>query len=615
MLAASADATPEGDRWLHEVKLDGYRLLCELDAGRVRLLTRGGHDWTDRFPAIVAALKKLPVERALLDGEAVVLDTRGISDFQALQNAIKQNPRRSMLFAFDLLHLDGYDLRKASLLDRKTLLVELLQDEPGRGALRLLTHLRGGGERVKQQACELGLEGILSKRVDGSYEFGRRSPAWIKSRCLETRRFAIVGFTAGQGSRVGLGALLLAEPGEGNALRFAGKVGTGFDEAMLLDLRDQLDSLARPAPPADLERIPKMAGVRWVEPALHAEVAYTERTTDGHLRHPVFHGLAEQREADRADTSSGGKIMPAPANRVAGVALSNPDKVYYPEANLTKRDLAVYYEAVAAWALPHLAGRPLVLLRCPEGLSGACFYQKDQSTALPPGLATVTIEHSDGPNAYAMVGDVQGLVALAQLGALEVHPWGARADRTDRPDRMVIDLDPGPGVAWSRVVKAAHVVRELLEMVGLVSFARTTGGKGLHVVVPLERRHGWAEVKQFAGAIASTLAGAAPGSYTAEVSKARREGRIYVDYLRNSRGATAIGTYCTRARPGAPVAMPVAWDAINDRLDPAGFTLSTVPVYLADRASDPWAQMPELRQRLTTAMRRKLGIDAPPKET
>ncbi|MFP4222978.1 MAG: DNA ligase D [Phycisphaeraceae bacterium] len=608
MLATAADEPPEGERWLHEIKFDGYRLLCRVEGGRPRLLTRSGQDWTDRFPGIAAAAAHLPVDQALLDGEAVVLGPDGRSDFQALQNALRDRRRgQPILYAFDLLHLGGYDLTGAKLVERKRLLRELLASagDAAAGSIRLSTHLVGRGEQVRDKACDLGVEGIVSKRANGQYQMGRRSRTWLKVRCMSADDFVIVGYTDPAGSRVGLGALLLADRLEGGRLRYAGKVGTGFDEVTLEELAERLGEMEQVDPPGELANAPDRRGVHWARPELVAEVAYAERTEGGQLRHPTFRGLKAEREADRAAAKP--KELMTDANQVAGVALSSPDRIYYPQAKLTKRDLAEYVQAVAPRMLPGLADRPVALLRCPRGIEGACFFQKDHPGPLPEGLRRVKIEHSDGAKQYAVVESAAGLVALAQLGTLEIHPWGSRTDRLDRPDRLVLDLDPGPGVAWGRVVDAATIVRDLLDNLNLASFVRTTGGKGLHVVVPLERRHEWDEAKRFGRAVAESLEQVAPKQYTSVMTKAKRTGRIYVDYLRNSRGATAIASYSARARPGAPVATPVGWDELDENLDPTELTIRTVPGRIAKQQKDPWADMAELQQRITKAMWRKLG--------
>lgn len=662
-LATLVDRVPDGGRWLHEVKFDGYRLLCRVERGEVRLFTRNDKDWTDRFPDVAAAARQLAATSALLDGEVVALNEEGVSEFQKLQNALGESRPTIFYYAFDLLYLDGYDIRDVELLERKKLLRELL-DRSEAPRIRFSDHVTGSGEAFLAQACEHGLEGVVSKRADSPYR-GRRGKDWLKTKCRREQELVIVGYTEPSGSRVGLGALLLGYHEQG-ALRLAGKVGTGFDEATLLDLRKRLSRLERDSSPvSNPPRGAAARGVHWVTPELVAEIAFTEWTADGSLRHPSFKGLREdkpasevvrersaslpseeapktpekrrnraqkgaerasgRRPASKSDRGSSADSRGRSRRRRGGkeastedgawpeglegvrVRLTSPNKVLYADPGLTKRDLAVYYAAVSERMLPHMRDRPLTLVRCPEGSDEECFYQKHASGAVPKSVKRVQVRERTKSATYLYVDDVEGLVSLVQIGALEIHQWGSRRDRLERPDLVVFDLDPGPGVDWSVVSRAALETRERLKDLGLQSYVRTTGGKGLHVVSPLTRRRGWEDVKAFSRGIAEVMARDAPDRYTAVASKAERDGKIYVDYLRNARGASAIACYSTRARAGAPVATPIGWDELRRGVDPVKLNVATVPSRVRDR-EDPWASFFDVRQSITRAMESRLGL-------
>jgi bifunctional non-homologous end joining protein LigD len=608
-LATLVDAPPPGPEWVHEIKLDGYRICARVENGKVRLLTRSGNDWTDSFPSVAEALADLPVRTALLDGEVVVHDDAGRSRFQLLQNALQKAPAGLHYFVFDLLHMDGVDLRSAPLLARKELLEELLAQLGEKQGVHFAKHVKSGGDAFFAKACKSGEEGIISKLANAPYTPGR-TRSWLKVKCLKRQEFVVVGYTDPRRSRVGLGALLLAVHDDAGALRYAGKVGTGFSDAVLTDLRKRLAKLARTRPPVvDPSRAERK--VHWVEPQLVAEVEFTEWTGDGKVRHPSFIALRSdkapsdvRREVEehaptaprrRASASRKSADPPALRSEVAGVRLSNPDRVYFPDVGITKSELAQYWETMAERAIPGLARRPLSLVRCPDGVDHKCFFQKHATDGMPKQVATVAINPGEDP--YAMVTDLPSLIALVQMGVIEMHPWGSRADAIEKPDLFILDLDPDPEVPWKRLAETALVLRAFLEELGFVPFLRTTGGKGLHVVVPITRRCGWAEVKSFTRSIALRLVREAPRQYTAEISKAKRAGRILIDYLRNQRDATAISSYSPRARPGAPVAIPLSWDELDPRAKPRTWNLREAPVRLEE--PDPWAQFEASRRPLT----------------
>ncbi len=620
-LATLVSGPPPGDEWVHEIKLDGYRILLRIEGGRASLLTRNRQDWTARFPAVAEAAAALPVKEALLDGEIVALDRAGVSSFQALQQADQLETGRTLVYvAFDLLFLDGADLRPRPLVERKARLARLLKGR--RGRLRYSEHFDVPGKRVYDRACRLGLEGIVAKQKDAPYTSGRGS-AWLKVKCVARQELVIGGYTDPEGARAEFGSLLLGVHDRDGHLRYAGRVGTGFDRATLERLGARLRRLERRASPfaPDGPR-PPARGAHWVKPELVAEVAFTEWTRDGLLRHPAFQGLREDkpaaeivRETSRAPkparSISGGSDGPV---EVAGVRLTHPDRVLYRGQAITKVGLARYYEAVADWMVPHVADRPLSLVRCPAGDRGACFYQKHAAPGMPKQVKRVRIRESGGGAAsYLYVADLPGIVALAQIGVLEIHPWGTRVERLERPDRLVLDLDPAPGLPWPRVVEAAEEARALLQDLGLVSFVKTTGGKGLHVVVPLRPEAGWDVLRAVGEGVGAQMTRRAPDRYTINPLKAARRGRIFIDYLRNVRGATAVAAYSPRANPGAPVSTPLAWAELSAKTKPEAFTVETVPKRLAALRKDPWAEFFSVGQAITARTATALAPpDAPP---
>jgi bifunctional non-homologous end joining protein LigD len=634
--ATLVKAAPSGPQWVHEIKYDGYRAICRIERGKVRWFTRAGLDWTARFASLSPAMERLPVDEALIDGEVVVLRSDGTTSFQDLQQTLgKKGGGKLTFYAFDLLYLDGYDLRSVALEQRKEALAKLMRDAKLPPNVLYSDHLSGSGASLHSQACRHKLEGIVSKRRDQPYRSGRQRD-WLKVKCALRQEFVVGGFTLPEGARSGLGALLVGVYGEGGKLRYSGRVGTGFDRKTLRELRRRLDELARDeAPFANPPLGARARGVRWVEPELVIEAEFTGWTEDGALRHPSFEGIREDKAArevvlERAlsltegarSTSSGTKktvarvsaktssVRSRPARGanveaetvVAGVRLTHPARVVYPEQGITKLALAEYYERVADRLLPHVTGRPLSIVRCPQGRASKCFYQKHHDDKFPEGVKGVPIRDSSGIEQYLMVDSLEGLIGLAQIGALELHPWGARSDDVDRPDRMFFDLDPSPEVAWPRVVEAARRLRAMLEDLGLESFVKTTGGKGLHVVVPLQRKSGWDEMKSFSKSLAERVVRESPSEYIATASKARRTGKIFIDYLRNGRGATAVAPYSTRALANAPVSMPIRWDALGPKLRSDRYTLSNVAAAL--RGQDPWRGIFTVRQSLTASMRK-----------
>jgi bifunctional non-homologous end joining protein LigD len=588
MLATLVKSTPGDDRWLHEIKFDGYRIQAHVEGGKVRLFTRSGRDWTDRFgDRLVKGLAGLPARQAVIDGEVVVDMAGRSSDFSALQADLAEGRTDRMLFyGFDLLHLDGRDLTTMPLVERKRLLAGLMgkASDP----LRLSEHLDDQGEIVLRHACRMGLEGIVSKLRDSPYQPGR-GKAWVKSKCSARQEFVIGGFVPSTVSSHAVGSLVMGVF-EGKALRPVGRVGTGFSAKVAQDLMTRLQVLETDQSPFDppLQGIEKR-GVRYVRPELVAEVDFRAWTGEGNLRHAAFKGLREDKAA-REVTGEGRPARfeaadPAPVRRVK---LSHPDRIYWPEEGITKAELADYYTEIWPWIAPHITGRPLALLRCPDGIGGQQFFQKHEWKGMNAAILRVQdpADAKDPPS--LAISSLDGLVALVQSAALEIHPWGSTLTDWEKPDRIVIDLDPGEGVEWEDLVTAAQEVRERLEAAGLVGFAKTSGGKGLHVVAPLKPKAEWPAVKTFCHDLARAMASDDPSRFVATIAKSKRQGKILVDYLRNQRGATAVAAYSTRARPGAQVSAPLTWDELAAGARPADFTLRTMPERLRSLRSDPW---------------------------
>ncbi|HKA44232.1 MAG TPA: DNA ligase D [Burkholderiales bacterium] len=640
-LATLVKEAPGGPDWLHEMKLDGYRMLARIERGKVRLYTRNRNDWTAKFPAIAKAVAALPVDTAWLDGEIVVMQASGLSSFQSLQNALSGDRADSLLYyVFDLPYLDGYDLRNAALLERKRLLEAVLP--AATGALRYSSHVLGQGENFFAQACQMKLEGVIAKRAASPYR-ADRGRDWLKIKCFQRQEMVIGGFTDPEGSRKGFGALLLGVYERDGKLRYSGKVGTGFNDAVLAGLRRKLDALAQDEPAfANPPRGAEARRSHWVKPELVAEIAFTEWTEDGTLRHPSFQGLREDKKARDVvrehplSDSSGAKASErsrhaaeaarprrpaalrvprrkktsattATRNVIAGVTLSHPDKQMYSEAGITKRDLALYYEAIAERILPHLRDRPLTLVRCPNGWQKQCFYQKHAKDGASDVIDRVTVPEGRGKAFYMMANSLSAVVAFVQMGVLEFHPWGASAQKLGSPDRIIFDIDPDDDLPWRRIVEAVRLVQSLLDEIGLRGFLKTTGGKGLHVVVPIRPTHSWGTIKGFAKAVAELFAATFPDRFISTMSKAQRRGKIFIDYLRNAEGATAIAAYSIRARSHAPVSTPIGWDELDGDVRFDRFNLRNVPERLERTARDPWADFFRTSQTVTAAMLKKVG--------
>ena len=627
-LAQPASNPPKAVGWVHELKLDGYRIQVRKDEARVRLLTRTGLDWTHRMRPIAQQIKDIPAASAILDGEVVVLGEDGLSSFADLQSAFQEGARKPLTyFAFDLLHLDRHNLRGLPLVDRKALLAQLLQSVDG--GVRFSEHLEADGERVLRKACELGAEGIISKRAASPYVSGRGGD-WIKLKCLQEQEFVVGGFTEPSNGSHGIGALLLGYYDAGKFV-YAGRTGTGFTEKTHKILRDQLDKLRHTAIPFDNPPAEARTGAIWVKPTLVAQVNFANWTADGVVRHAAFKGLREDmsarevgreeavepivptkpRTTKRASHAESPEVVgeesraisskkgTKPASEHAPIRLTHPDKILDARSQLTKQQIADYYWSIAPFMLPYVADRPLSLVRCPEGTGHPCFFQKHVNHALPPGLKSVDVpdKKTGKVEAYITLLTPEALAGLAQMGVLEIHPWGSKNNDLEHPDLIIFDLDPDEEISWRTLADSAAEVRSYLVDLGLKSFLKSTGGKGLHIVIPIEPKHDWSAIKQFAHSFALAIEQQRPNLYLSKMSKAARKGRIFVDYLRNERGSTAVAPYSPRARSGTTVALPLSWTDLKLPERPV-FQVANFEEWQHRLNPNPWKDFVKLHQRL-----------------
>ncbi len=588
-LASLQASPPEGAGWLHEVKWDGYRLLATIENGHVQLRSRNGLDWTGEHPAIVAALERLDVGRASLDGELIALDATGRDSFSTLQHTLKGTARGDLRYVvFDLPTLAGVDLTATRLDQRKALLADLLDAAGAPGPLIYSGHVIGHGAEVYAASRTQGTEGIISKAVDARYTPGR-SHTWLKIKHAQSDEFVVVGFMPPQRSRIGFASLLLATRRQGE-LVYVGRVGTGFDDASLRGLAARLAPIVRKTPTVSLPAHAAfpIGNATWVTPQVVVEVTFRGWTREGLLRHASYRRLRGDKRVEEVVASAPTRTRTQKESSNM-TTISSPDRVVFPDAGITKQEVADYYAAIAGWLLPEVADRPLSLLRCPEGIAGECFFQKHHGGAFGDSVRAIAIRAKDGDTSdYLMVRDVDGLRGLVQMGTLELHPWGARSDDLEHPDRLVFDLDPGEGVAWTAVIAAARDVRERLQELGMQAYVRLTGGKGLHVVVPIAPGPSWMHAKTFCEGFADALTASAPDRYVATASKAKREGVVFIDWLRNSRGATSVASWSLRARAGAPVAVPLRWRELGQTRSGADYSMARALRRAASLGSDPW---------------------------
>ena len=621
-LALEATTPPSGPNYLHELKLDGYRIQARKDGSQVQLLTRKGLDWTHRMKTIAAALARLPVKQITLDGEVVVLAPNGTSSFADLQASLNDGAKHDLIyFAFDLLHLDGHNPRNLPLRERKALVSEILTAPDA--AIRFNQHIEIDGAVLFEEACKMHAEGIVSKRADAPYDSGRSS-AWLKSKCLHEQEFVIAGFTPSLDGPNRIGSLLLGYY-EGKKLIYAGRTGTGFTQKLKHELYTQLSKLETKS--TSFERIPNEArrGVRWIAPKLVAQVRFATWTADNLVRQAAFLGLREDKPATEvtreeatiapkpkaakashktaaplaAKSTPTAKFTHNPPGTTNHVRLTHPDKILDPESELTKQQLLDYYTAIAPRILPHIANRPLSLVRCPEGVTKPCFFQKHVNQMLPRTIGSVTItdKKSGKPEPYITLNTAEAFISLAQLGVLELHPWGSCNENLEHPDRLILDLDPDAAISWSSLCEAAADVRSRLKKLGLASFLKLTGGKGLHIVAPLTPKLTWTELKEAAHDFVLDMERANPRLYLTKMTKSARANKIYLDYLRNERGATAVAPWSPRARPGANVSVPLPWSALKLPERPL-YAVRDFQTWLPKLRTDPWKTLPSLRQSL-----------------
>jgi bifunctional non-homologous end joining protein LigD len=608
-LATLVPAPPRGDNWVHEIKFDGYRLVAVLNRRDIKIFTRAANDWSHRFKPLCAALAKLKVANAVIDGEVVHVEENGSFSFHGLQNALSTGKLdRLQYYAFDLLHLDGIDLRDRPLTDRKALLEKILINPPP--LLAYSEHFVQPGNEVFERACDLALEGIVSKRANAPYQSGRND-AWLKSKCIKEQELVIGGYTEQPKHPGTLGALLIGTF-EGERLRFAGKVGTGFTHAEGRDLMKKLQARAAVASPFLALDTASRRGAHFVKPELVAQVHFSEWTPDGRLRHPSFQGLREDKPAKEVVREKEKSLMAVPEAittprtktskslskdkaTAAHVRITHPDRVLWQDVGITKLELAGYYAAIAPRLLAQSGRRPISLVRCPNGPTGQCFFQRHVTDGMSSHVHGVKVAgHGEG-KAYIYVDDAEGLVSLIQMGTIEFHAWGATVDAVKTPDRLIFDLDPAPDVAWSEVKQAALDVRSNLKSAGLVALLKTTGGKGLHVVVPFARGPGWSEAKGYARSFSEAMAKNEPDRFTINNRKDVRKGRIFIDYLRNDETASAVAAYSVRTRPGAPVSVPIDWKELKDLKSGSAFSIKETLM----RRADPWKDIEKIgRQKL-----------------
>lgn len=629
-LATLVDSAPEGE-WSYEIKFDGYRIMARINHDQVQLFTRNGHDWTHKLPQQAEALAALGLESAWLDGEMVVANEHGVPDFQALQNAFEVGRSGNILYyLFDLPYLNGVDLREVPVEERRAALATILgaQKNP---LLRYSEAFDETPDALLNSACQMQMEGLIGKRLGSPY-VSRRSGDWIKLKCKHRQEFVVIGYTDPKGSRSAFGALLLGlHDRDSGELRYAGKVGTGFNEATLKSILAQLKPLqAKKAavvnPPSGFEA----KGVHWLKPKLLAEVAFAEMTKDGSVRHAVFHGLRDDKPAkditeERAKsvkTSEPKTAAKKPAKKAAAskaeaapsqlgladgkVRITHPDRVIDAVSGTTKMQLAEYYASVAEWILPQLNERPVALVRAPDGIAGELFFQKNAERLAIPGIATLDKDLTGQP--VMLINNAEALIGAVQMSTVELHTWNATTVDLDKPDRFVLDLDPDPALPWKSMVEATALTLTVLDELGLKAFLKTSGGKGIHLVVPLTRKHGWDEVKDFSHAIVSHMAKLLPDRFSAVSGPKNRVGKIFIDYLRNGLGATTICTYSARTREGLPVSVPVFREEVAEIKGGNQWNVHNVHERLAEVGDEPWAEMKKTRQSITAEMRKRVGM-------
>jgi bifunctional non-homologous end joining protein LigD len=640
-LATLSDAVPKGDKWIHEIKFDGYRMLAYVENGDVRMISRNDKDWTGAFGSLTKNIAALPVTNAIFDGEIVALDKNNKSNFSDLKTALGAADYSNMqYYIFDLLFLNDTDLRKKPLRERRASLKNIIAKIPAKHKNRVLfsEEFNDDDGNFFQGVCSMHLEGIISKRADGIYSSGR-SKSWLKIKCIKREEFVIGGFVKPTNGSKGIGSLLLGYYEEGQLI-YAGRVGTGWNNELSVSLRKMLDRLV--ILQSEYKTVPTEGrrGAIWVKPKMVCEIEFSDWTPDGHLRHPSFEGLREDKPAkdvrrDEAEPlpqaekeaeqevkkhspklsafAAKAKAVKSSAKKseilVGGIKISHPDRIVYPDSNITKLQLAEYYYGVADHILPYVINRPLSMLRCPEGIGSECFFQRHVGLGKAPSIHEVNVTVKGESREYVMIQDIEGLISLAQWGVIELHPWQCSADDVRKADQIIFDLDPDPGVSWKTLIEGAHEIKKRMGELGLKTFLKTTGGKGLHVVVPHSPVYSFPTIKAFAKAIAESMAQDNPKKYIAQMSKEARRGKIFVDYLRNDVTSTAAAAYSARARPGATVSMPINWTDLTAKLNPADLTIETVLTLLMKQKTDPWKDFFKTKQKINPKYLKALNID------
>ncbi|MBC8880899.1 MULTISPECIES: DNA ligase D [Pseudomonas] len=626
-LATLVEAPPAGD-WLYEIKFDGYRMLTRIEGDDVRLFTRNGHDWTERLPELVKALKGMKLRDSWFDGEVVVLDEQGLPDFQGLQNAFDAGNSKDILYyLFDMPFLSAEDLREVPLEQRRDALKHVVDAQKSR-LLRYSDAFQAGHQDIVASAAAMGLEGVIGKRAGSAY-VSKRNADWIKLKCRLRQEFVVVGYTAPQGSRSAFGALLLAVNAGEDGLVYAGRVGTGFTEVSLEQLHKQLKKLQRKDSPLAKKLSASQArGVQWVEPKLVCETEFAQWTREGIVRQAAFVGLRNDKPAKdvvREDAQPAKVASQTPTKTaapqarkkaaqgkvdVAGTGVSHPDRIIDSKTGTSKIELAQFYESIADWILPYLNKRPVALLRCPEGIDGEQFFQKHAEHLAIPHIRQLDRALDPGHAALMEIDSLPALIGAAQMGAIELHTWAATRDRIETPDHFVLDLDPDPALPWRSMIEATQMVLAVLEELGLEAFLKTSGGKGMHIIVPLARQADWDTVKAFAKAIAEFASRQLPERFTATMGSKNRVGKIFIDYLRNSRGGSTVTAYSVRARPGLPVSVPIALDELAGLKSSAQWDITNLEQRLKRLKDDPWAGYSN-RRKITQKMWKQLGAKRP----
>ena len=597
-LATLVDKPPSGDNWLHEVKYDGYRLICHIDK-EVKFLTRGQQNWTKKFLSLAKEIEDWGLNKTILDGEVVALDDRNLPNFQALQNTLHpdKHPTKNLkashaliYYVFDLLYYEGRNLSNMPLLARKALLRSIIEKYHPR-FIKYSDHIIGSGEVVFKQACELSFEGIVSKAVNSPYS-QKRTKTWLKSKCINRQEFLVCGYTRPTGNRQYFGSLLLGYYDKNKKLCYAGHVGTGFNARALKNIFDLMNKHATSHSPFKKSVNEKNLGA-WLSPKIVVEVEFLEWTSEGILRHPSFKGLREDKPPKKINLET------KTSTQLPALVLSHPDKILYPQSKVTKIQIAEYYQKISEWMLPFIINRPLTVVRCPHGIQASCFYQKHltNNADLSDTLFSIPIQDKTAIRKYIFLKNINGLLKLVQMNVLEIHLWNCKIDNLNKPDMLIFDLDPAPNVPYKEVIQAAFIIKEELENYHLECFVKMTGGKGLHLVIPIQRRYSWEYTLHFCKTFVLYLEAKYPQRFVATMTKSKRTGKIFIDYFRNHHGATAIAPYSTRAREQASIAVPVAWNELSVKLKPDCFNINNIADHMID-FNNPWGNFFSLKQGL-----------------